>query len=271
MPQPWIYDGELRHDSPMVPARDAAVLRGDGAFEVVEIRGGRPFALSAHLERLRRSGIALRISIEVEAFRHDVQRLCRMAGSDRACVRLFATQGGHRVVMLEPTPTWPAALRLAPVAHRIPPLLVGVKSLSYAGNMLARRQAVAAGADDALLYDADSEAVLEGPTSAVVWVSGRQLFAPPLSLGILDSITRRVLLAVTDIEERVLRIGELASVDALGFLGTGVDLVPVQEVLGAGAFDPDHPPLRAAAAKVRSAIDGHLPIFWGDARAGSPA
>ena len=256
----WICNGRLRDDEPALPARDAGVLRGDGVFEVMDVRGGRPFALDAHLERLGRSAARLRLDVDLDVVRADLALLCKASGEERHCIRFFVTHGGHRIGLPEPAPSWPDVLHVQPVAHRISPLVVGIKSLSYAPHMLARREAVSHGADEALLYDADTGVVLEGPTSAFCWVADGELFVPPLELGILDSITRRVLCTVCDVQERELRVDRLGSVEAAALLGTGVDLVPIGHVGGVGPLDARDATIQVAAARVREAIDAHLPI-----------
>ena len=80
-------------------------------------------------------------------------------------------------------------------------MLDGVKSLSYAANMLATRLAREQGADEALLVTPHGR-VLEGPTTSLFYVLDGALYTPPLEDRILDSITRRALFAVTDVRER---------------------------------------------------------------------
>ena len=90
--------------------------------------------------------------------------------------------------------------RLLPVVYNPSVLLNGVKSLSYAANMLASRRADAKGYDEALLVRSDG-VVLEGPTCSIFWVRDGRLRTPALETGILDSITRRVILANLSVEE----------------------------------------------------------------------
>jgi 4-amino-4-deoxychorismate lyase len=71
--------------------------------------------------------------------------------------------------------------------------LAGAKIISYAPNLAATRRAQTEGFEDALLVTVD-DLVLEGPTFAVAWVVDGVLETPTLELGILDSITRRVVL-----------------------------------------------------------------------------
>jgi branched-chain amino acid aminotransferase len=118
-------------------------------------------------------------------------------------VRVVLTRGGHRISRLESAGD-PEALtkpaRLLPVTYNPSVMLNGVKSLSYAANMAASRQALAAGYDEALLVRSDG-VVLEGPTCSIFWVRDGRLRTPALETGILASITRRVIMAAMSAEE----------------------------------------------------------------------
>jgi branched-subunit amino acid aminotransferase/4-amino-4-deoxychorismate lyase len=109
---------------------------------------------------------------------------------------LLVTRGGRRVGLVEAVPAHVLPLRLASIEYVPPRVLDGVKSLSYAGNMLAGRLAQEAGADEALLVTPHGR-VLEGTTSSLfASLDGKTLVTPPLSDRVLDSITRRRLLAL---------------------------------------------------------------------------
>jgi branched-chain amino acid aminotransferase len=79
-------------------------------------------------------------------------------------------------------------------------VLNGLKTLSYAANMLAGRLAKEQGFDEALFVTPHGR-VLEGPTWTFFWVHDGRLLTPPLSDGILDSITRARLLEELDVRE----------------------------------------------------------------------
>ena len=89
---------------------------------------------------------------------------------------------------------------MATVTYAPTRVLNGLKTLSYAGNMLAGRLAQEQGYDEALLVTPHGR-VLEGPTWTFFWVAGGRLHTPPLSDGILDSITRRRLLEELEVTE----------------------------------------------------------------------
>jgi branched-subunit amino acid aminotransferase/4-amino-4-deoxychorismate lyase len=194
-----VLDGQvLPADEARLPVTDEGLLRGDGVFEVVRVYEGTPFALDDHLRRMARSAANLRLKLDLGAVRADLDALLAEAGPLDGCVRFLVTRGGHRVGLVEALKDTSGPLALASVEYVPPRVLDGVKSLSYAGNMLATRLAQERGADEALLVTPHGR-VLEGPTSALfVSLDGRTLVTPPLSDRVLDSITRRRLLEVLD-------------------------------------------------------------------------
>src|SRR3954454_5814406 len=178
-----------------VPATDEGLLRGDGAFEVIRVYDGVPFALDAHLDRIANSSANLRLpeppreTLEAEALELISERGAPFDG----CLRIVLTRGGRRLLLTEPLPPNGPTVRLGHVTYSPPRILDGVKSLSYAGNMLAGRLARERGFDEALLVTPHGR-VLEGPTWTFFWVSGGRILTPPLEDRILASITRAYVL-----------------------------------------------------------------------------
>src|SRR4029077_3123249 len=117
-------------------------------------------------------------------------------------LRLVVTRGGHRLALIQAGPDYPPTVSLRVVENVPPRVLAGIKSLSYAGNMLASRLAKERGFDEALLVTPHGR-VLEAPTSSIFWVDERgTLCTPPLDEHILASITRAAVLQMLDVEER---------------------------------------------------------------------
>lgn len=201
---PVVLDGNLmRAGEAMIPAGDDGLIRGDGAFDAFPVLDGRPFARAAHLDRLERSCAALDLPCPREQIESDIDLLLTRAGDGYMVIRVVLTRGGHRICRLEPrgdVAELTKPVRLLPVTYNPSVLLNGVKSLSYGANMLASRRAVAAGYDEALLVRSDG-VVLEGPTCSIFWVRDRRLQTPALETGVLDSITRRVILESLPVEE----------------------------------------------------------------------
>jgi branched-chain amino acid aminotransferase len=195
-----------------IPATDEGLLRGDGVFEVMRLYEGRPFALEDHLARLARSGANLRLPVDVDAVRSEVEALLAAVGSADGCLRIVLTRGGRRLLLSEPLPARPGSVRLACVTYAPTRILDGVKSLSYGGNMLATRLAAERGFDEALLVTPHGR-VLEAPTSTFFWASGGTLLTPPLEDHILASITRAAVIELTGAQERPCTLDDVRAAD----------------------------------------------------------
>jgi branched-chain amino acid aminotransferase len=234
----------------MIPVTDEGLLRGDGVFEAVRVYDGIPFRLNDHLIRLERSARNLRLPLDLEAVRADVERLLTRAGSEAPpeAVRIVVTRGGRRIVLTEELPELPERIRLGSIAYAPTRVLDGVKSLSYAANMLARRLAQESGFDEALLVSPHGR-VLEATTSSVFWVKDDRLFTPPLSDHILASITRALVLDVTHAEERESTLGDVLGADE-AFLASTIREVHPVAALDDREYGPENPVTAAATEAV---------------------
>ncbi len=191
-----------------VPVLDEGFLRGDGAFEVVRVYDGRAFALGDHLDRLERSAANLLLGegIPRAEFEREAKEILSERGGEAfdGCLRLVLTRGGRRLLLTEPLPPRVERPRLGLVTYAPTRVLDGVKSLSYAPNMLASRLARQRGFDEALLVTPHGR-VLEAPTASIFWVDGDgALCTPPLDDHILASITRDRVMRLVEVEERPL-------------------------------------------------------------------
>lgn len=242
----------------VVPATDTGLIRGDGVFEVFELHGGIPFALEEHLHRLQNSAAALDLVAPMGTIRDDVHRFLDALGTADGDVRLILTRDGTRLLLHDTPEPVPAQMQLSLVPHHPAPLLVGVKSLSYAANVHATRIARSEGADEALFYSPVDDQVLEGPTLSFAWVADGQLYTPPLSAGILDGITRRVLLHVTDAQEQPCFARDLADAEAACVMATGIGVVPVSEIRGRGSVVAQFPAESAVIREAAEAVHDHI-------------
>jgi 4-amino-4-deoxychorismate lyase len=220
-------------------ADDLAAVRGDGIFETLLIRDGRPCLLESHLERLTQSArmtdlpapdlAQWRSAVAAGVQRWNaggggegVLRLVysrgRESGSDPTA---YATIGALPARVAEVREKGLSALTLArglPVeASDMPWLLAGAKTLSYAVNMAALRHAERNGAGDVVFVGSDGQ-VLEGPRSTVVIASEIDgtpaLLTPPPWYPILRGTTQQALFEVArnkgyDCDYRVLRAADL--------------------------------------------------------------
>ncbi|MGB0679437.1 MAG: aminotransferase class IV [Polyangiales bacterium] len=205
-----------------LPLSDSAIFYGDALFETVRVEGGVAVALGPHIERLYDAcrSIALPPAYSMQALEQAALALLRHAAWSTGVLRILLSRtaplgpspiaplpaegAGHAVLTLTPLPApdprlWRTGLRLACVALPVTPALGQLKSSSYLPQFWARRQAEAAGADDALVLDADGQ-VREGASSNLfVWRQGR-VWTPPLSCGALPGVTRAVVLKLAAAE-----------------------------------------------------------------------
>jgi branched-chain amino acid aminotransferase len=241
-----------------IPATDEGLLRGDGVFEVIRLYAGRPFAFEEHLTRLERSASNLRLPLDLEAVRSDAWRLLRHAGTgrDHELLRIVVTRGGKRLLLTESLPKTADKARLATITYAPTRILDGVKSLSYAANMLASRLARERGFDEALLVTPHGR-VLEAPTSSLFWVKDGETLTPPLSDHILASITRRVVIDVSGARERECAIAELLEADEVFLASTVREVQPVAAV-DDRRYDSDSPVTAQIAEQVAARIKSEL-------------
>ncbi len=211
--------GLVEADAPVATADNLGLTRGDGCFEATVVRtddGGRSVAahLDEHLRRMTYSADRLGITPPPEtAWREAVEAVIqRWTTPGEAVLKLVLTRGREyadappfAVVVLAGLDEWSIAGRSGigvvtlsrgyplGVFADAPWLLGGVKSVSYAVNMAAKREAASRGSDDALFVTTDGYA-LEGPTSALVWAVGGELVSTRRNdTGVLASITQATL------------------------------------------------------------------------------
>jgi branched-chain amino acid aminotransferase len=217
----------------MVPMKDDGLYRGDGAFEVVRLYDGKPFALVDHLDRLGRSAAAIELEFDRPALESEIAALLERVGPLDGQLRLIVTRGGRRIAATEPIPDHGETLRLAVVTYHPSVILNGVKSLSYAANMQASRLAKGRGADEAVLVRPDG-IVLEPPTSAIFWVSAdNELRTPALDDGVLESITRDRLIKALDVAEGTWDVEDLRNASEAFLASTTREIQAVAAIDGA--------------------------------------
>ena len=191
-----------------IPISDEGLLRGDGAFEVMRLYQGRPFAFAEHLERLAHTCAGLRLELDLDLWRAEIAALLEANGPVESLLRLVLTRGGRRIAIIEPLRQHKALARVATITYAPNRVLDGLKTLSYAGNMLATRIAKEGGYDEALLVSPHGR-ILEGSTWAFFWVRDGSLFTPPLEDRILASITRARLVECAGAIEEVCTLADL--------------------------------------------------------------
>jgi branched-subunit amino acid aminotransferase/4-amino-4-deoxychorismate lyase len=256
--------GVVDPDAPAVFADDEGFLRGRGAFETTRVYGGRPFRLDDHLARLgesaRRLGLPPFDRAEVAEL---AGQALASAGVPDAFLRLYVTPGregrdepvalalvGELPPDLEQIRARGVRLVSVPLGIDPPPLLGGVKSTSYAVNMVAVDEAKRRGADDAV-FVARGNVVLEGPTTNVWWRQGDELLTPALELGVLAGVTRAVLAAAAPalgyrVREGAFALDELAAAEEAFTSSSVREVLPAVELDGRPVGDGRPGPAAAA-------------------------
>jgi branched-chain amino acid aminotransferase len=223
-------DGTLgRADELRIPVTDEGLLRGDGAFEVMRLYGGRPFALSDHFVRLRHTCEGLRLEADHAALGGELDALLEAAGPVDGLLRVVLTRGGRRIAIIEPLPQRPPVARVATITYSPSRILDGLKTLSYAGNMLAGRLARERGYDESLLVTPHGR-VLEGPTWTFFWVHEGTLCTPPLEDHILASITRARLLEECEVSQRPCTLDDVRAAEEAFIASTVREVMPISVV-----------------------------------------
>ena len=241
---------------PVIRADDPGVTRGDGCFEGCRLRDGVIDKLDAHLARLTRSAAALEIPFDRAAWQALIaEAVGAWTEPGEAAVKVLITRGPPGAgpagfVAIGPLPadyprqrrdglkviTLPRGFASDTFADA-PWLLGGVKSLSYAVNMAAQREAVRQGADDVLFVSSDG-VVLEAPTGSCVWWDGSTLHTTPTGgTGILAGTTQRLLFERAAAEgwataETKATVADLHAADVVWFVGSVRGPVDVIELDG---------------------------------------
>lgn len=242
----------------MISILDEGLVRGDGAFEVIKLYRGRPFRLEAHLDRLGRSAAAIELDFDRDLLEREVAAVIDAEPPPEGCLRIVITRAGRRLLTAEELPPFADHVAVALVRFTPNEILAGVKSISYAANMQATRIAAARGADEAVYVRPDG-VLLEAPTSSVFWTApGGRLRTPSLGVGILDSITRDILVESLDVEEGEFDQAELCGAPEAFLASTNREVQPISSVDGSPIEVVGGPASERAAAALAAAVEREL-------------
>lgn len=193
---------------------DRSFLYGDGLFETMRVANGKPFRWWDHMERLRTGGdfLGIKIPFGCKSLEKFAAKLITQNKMPDALLRLTVSRGvGPRgyspkgadkpvlVMTLHPAPgapvSGPARWKLVTASFRLPAgeNLAHFKTANKLAQVLARAEADAANADEALLCNTEGF-VVEGASSNLFWIEGDTVCTPPLASGILAGVTRALTL-----------------------------------------------------------------------------
>ncbi|MEY2425368.1 MAG: branched-chain amino acid aminotransferase, partial [Actinomycetota bacterium] len=218
-----------------------------------------------HLRRLRASaaGLALVVPYDDDAMMRAVEEVVAAEPPGDASIRVRVTvTGGAGPLGFDrggATPTviiaaalqkpWPETSTLAPVPwpRNERGALAGLKTTSYAENVVALHAAHDAGADEALFCDTQGN-VCEGTGTNVFAVMGGELVTPPLSTGCLAGVTRAVVINCYGAAERTFSLDELATATEVFVTSATREVQAVCEIIGVADFRATAPgPVTQAA------------------------
>jgi branched-chain amino acid aminotransferase len=253
-------DGKyVSQDEAKVSVFDHGLLYGDGVFEGIRLYRGRIFRLDQHLDRLFASAkaILLPIPMSKDQLIEACCETCRQNKLKDGYIRLVVTRGvGYLglnpfrcknptvfiiadTIELYPEEVYRKGLKLITAStQRTNPAAVNpsIKSLNYLNNILAKIEALNAGAIEAILLNSQGH-VAECTGDNIFMVRGGKLATPPTSAGALVGITRQVVMELAarrkiEVSEANLTRYDLMTADEIFLTGTAAEIVPVATLDG---------------------------------------
>ncbi len=244
----WVGDRNIgslvSEDEALVSVLDHGFTVADGVFETMKVVDGAPFALTRHLRRLATSAWAMGLAEPNE----DVIRAAvgevlfanrpLLAGPGRLRITYtggVAPLGSNRgaavptlVVALSAQNPWPETTTVVtvPWTRNENSAVAGIKTTSYADNVIALMRAHAQGASEAIFANTRGE-LCEGTGTNVFVIIDGQVLTPPLASGALAGVTRELVLEWCDGAEQVLDLSVLQGADEVFLTSSTRDLHPV--------------------------------------------
>ena len=287
-------------DGKMLAKRDATIsgwdhglLYGDGVFEGIRAYDGVVFKLKEHVDRLYESAhyIRLKIPLAKEQMSEAVLHTLRQNKLSNAYIRLVVTRGRGDLGLNPMNCSSPSIIIITEPVHRAQDLMskpVGintvissvrrdpvdatsheVKSLNYLNNILAKWEAIDAGAGEAIMLDPQGF-VSEATADNIFIISKGEIATPSTDSGILRGVTRQRIIQIARdlgyvVSERRVTPFDLVNADEVFLTGTLAEIVPVVKVngrsIGDGKVGAVTTRIFGEFARVRSRPDEGTSIF----------
>lgn len=285
----WIYlnDAFVKEKEAVISVFDHGFLYGDGVYETIRSYGTKLFMRDQHIARLHRSAEAIGLTIPIpykawpDLLRDAmVRNQVGHAGQD-AYLRITISRGAGDIgldpalcpfptVVIMTKPLIPAnpslyetgvSLIIAKTRRNLPSALSPhIKATNFLNNILAKREAIAAGVFDSIFLNWENY-VTECTVSNLFFVAGGRLCTPSPDCGLLDGITRDIVIQLArengiPVEEGRFTAGDLSVSDECFLTNTSMEIMPVATVdhqaVGSGTPGPITRRLRALFASQRN-------------------
>ena len=261
----WIYlnDRFVKEDEAVVSVFDHGFLYGDGVYETIRSYGNRIFMQNQHLARLRRSADGIGLTIPIPDHRwldllHESMARNNIGNAQQdAYLRITISRGAGDIGLdpaLCPTPTVVIITKPlhppSPEHYRIGVKLIvartrrnlpsalppQIKTTNFLNNIMAKREAIAAGAFDSILLNWESH-LTECTVSNLFFVRAGRLCTPSLACGLLDGITRNIVLSLAQeaqipVDEGYFGVETIYRADECFLTNTSMEVMPVTMVDG---------------------------------------
>ena len=247
----WLDGAILDDTEAKVSVFDHGLTVGDGVFETIKVIGGRPFALRRHIERLHRSARGLGLDVPLDDSRlraaiDDLMAAVPAGEAQTARLRITVTgglappgsgrgtAGPTLIIAVAPLDPWEADT----VAVTVPwprnerSAVAGLKTTSYAENVVALAEARKVGATEAIMANLSGN-LCEGTGTNVFVVRRGVLSTPPLLAGCLAGVTRALLLEeLPDADEDNMPMTALPEADEVLLTSSTRDVQPLRMLDG---------------------------------------
>ena len=270
----WLNGDLIAADAARIDPRDRGFLLGDGVFETFAAADGYVYRLAEHLERLRAGAAVLGIPLPVDDIEHAVPAVLEANGlaRGRAALRLTLSHGVGPRGLLAPADPHPSLLLTAVAASAPPEKMTAViasvrrnehspaasiKHMSYLDNVIARNEAAARGAGEAIMLNTAGNIAEASAANVFAIDFGGSLVTPALTEGALPGVTRQAVIELAaglDIgtRETILPVERLAEADEAFLTNSLVGVCPLialdGQPIGDGTVGPVTRALRNAYA-----------------------
>jgi branched-chain amino acid aminotransferase len=241
----WVDGSLVPEERAVIQANDHGLVVGDGVFETCKVVDGGVFALSRHLRRLRTSASGLGLRYDEDAVRTGVAAVTAdLTGLHRLRITVTGGPAPYGSARGDASPSiliatsslhgWDATAQVAtvPWTRNEHAATAGMKTTSYADNVVALARATEQGASEAIFANTRGE-LCEGTGSNVFLAVGGRLVTPPLDSGCLPGITRELVIEwLGDVAEEPLPLDALADAGEAFLTSSTRDVQPIRTVDG---------------------------------------